>query len=327
MMITHRQMISCFTRTISLCAAIVLGLTANAQQAPYYTNFMFNKLPYNPGYAGSKDAICATILYHEQWQGYTADGAPSTLFANIHAPVGKKHGIGLGIVNDKIGYENTLTLHAYYNYKFDVGSNGKLAVGPSLGMMQKTLDGSKLHSENPNDPHVPLQSVSTIQPDLGFGLYYTNTSLYNAFAGLSANNVLEQKLTYDAPGGSIDYAIKRTYYAMTGISYDLSPSLALNPTLLYKTDMTKGQLDLNADVVYNNKIRGGLTYRTSDAVSVLIGYKFTDNFHIGYSYDITTSKLNTVSNGTHEFVLNYCFRIKTKPKPEKRGIRLSPRYM
>lgn len=114
---------------------------------------------------------------------------------------------------------------------------------------------------------------------------------------------------------------------MAGMSYDFSPSLTLNPSVLYKTDLTKGQVDLNADLVYNNKIRGGLTYRSSDAISLLAGYKITDNFHIGYSYDITTSKLNTVSNGTHEIVVNYCFRIKTKVKPEKRGIRLTPRYM
>ena len=310
-----------------LIVFLLCGLNANAQQAPYYTNFMFNKLPYNAGYAGSKDAICATLLLHQQWQGYTASGAPSTQFVNVHAPVGKKHGVGVGFVNDNLGYEKTLTAHLYYNYKITLGANGKLAVGPSLGMVQKNLDGSKLVSEIANDPNVPVSSTSSIQPDFGFSAYYTNTQLNKMFAGISANNINESTMSYDAPRGAVNYKLKRHYYVMAGATYDLNDALALTPSVLYKTDLNKGQVDINADLLYNNKIRGGLTYRSADAISILAGYKISDTFHIGYSYDITTTKLNTVSNGTHELVINYCFKMKTKMKVEKKGIRLTPRYM
>lgn len=310
-----------------LIALLVSGLNAVAQQAPYYTNFMFNKLPYNAGYAGSKEAICATLLLHQQWQGYSASGAPSTQFLNVHAPLAKKHGIGVGFVNDNLGYEKTLTAHLYYNYKLSLGANGKLAVGPSLGMVQKNLDGSKLVSEIANDPNVPVSSTSSIQPDFGFSAYYTNTQLNKLFAGISANNINESTMSYDAPRGSVNYKLKRHYYVMAGATYDINEALALTPSVLYKTDLNKGQVDINADLLYNNKIRGGLTYRSADAISVLAGYKLSDTFHIGYSYDITTTKLNTVSNGTHEIVINYCFKMKPKMKVEKKGIRLTPRYM
>ncbi len=315
-------------RVTSLIIALLFtGLSASAQQAPYYTNFMFNKLPYNAGYAGSNNAICATILLHQQWQGYSASGAPATQFANIHAPFAKKHGIGLGVVSDNLGYEKTLTAQLYYNYKFTIGTNGVLGVGPSLGMVQKNIDGSKLIAETSNDPNVPVSSTSSIQPDLGFGAYYTNTQFNNLFAGISANNVNESTMSYDAPGGLINYKLQRHYYMMAGFTYDINQVLALTPSLLYKTDLNKGQIDVNADLLYNNKIRGGITYRSFDAISILVGYKISDNFHIGYSYDITTSKLQTVSNGTHEIVVNYCFRINPKTKVEKRGMRLTPRYM
>lgn len=306
---------------------LLAGLNATAQQAPYYTNFMFNKLPYNAGYAGSKNAICATVLLHQQWQGYSATGAPSTQFANVNAPFAKKHGIGLGVVSDNLGYEKTLTAHLYYNYKFTIGTNGTLGVGPSLGMVQKNIDGSKLVAETSNDPNVPVSSTSSMKPDLGFGAYYTNTQLNNMFAGVSANNINQSTMSYDVPGGLINYQLKRHYYIMAGFTYDINQALTLTPSLLYKSDLSKGQIDVNADLLYNNKIRGGITYRNSDAISILVGYKVSDNFHIGYSYDITTSKLNTVSNGTHEIVVNYCFKIVTKPKVEKRAIRLTPRYM
>lgn len=317
----------CFKSAYMLLLMVIGIAGANAQQAPYYTHFMFNKLPYNPGYAGTKDAIYATLLLHQQWQGYTASGAPSTQFLNVHAPVGKKHGLGVGFVNDNLGYEKTLTAHVYYNYKIDIGANGKLGIGPSLGFVQKNLDGSKLVSELANDPNVPTSSSSSLQPDLGFGAYYNNTGFYKTFVGISANNINEGTMSYSTPGGTIDYKLARHYYVMAGATYDINSSLALTPSLLYKTDLTKGQVDINADLLYNNKIRGGLTYRSADAISLLAGYKITDNFHIGYSYDVTTSELNTVSNGTHEIVINYCFKIKPKVKTEKRGIRLTPRYM
>jgi type IX secretion system PorP/SprF family membrane protein len=215
----------------------------------------------------------------------------------------------------------------YYNYKINVGANGRLGVGPSLGIVQKNLDGSKLEAENSNDPNVPVSSTSSIQPDLGLGAYYTNAQFNNLYAGISANNVNESSMSYDAPGGTINYKLERHYYAMAGFTYDINQMLALTPSILYKTDLNKGQIDINADILYNNKIRGGITYRSADAISILAGYKINDNFHIGYSYDITTSKLNTVSNGTHEIVVNYCIKMKPKPKVEKRGIRLTPRYM
>jgi type IX secretion system PorP/SprF family membrane protein len=322
----YRGMISIRFFALTLLCMPFAGIL-HAQQAPYYTNFMFNKLPYNPGYAGSKDGICATLLLHQQWQGYVAEGAPSTQFLNVHAPVGQKHGLGIGFVNDVSGYEKTLTTHIFYNYKFNIGSSGKLGVGPSVGFVQKSLDGSKLTPEQANDPNVPVVNVSSLQPDFSFGLYYNNPQWNNVFAGLTANNLNEATMSYATRGGSIDYKLARHYYAMAGFTYEINTALALTPSLLYKTDFNKGQVDLNADLLYNNKIRGGLTYRSADAVSVLLGYKISDNFHIGYSYDITTTRLNTVSNGTHEIVVNYCFRIKPKVKTEKRGIRLTPRYM
>lgn len=325
---SHRGWIATKITAYSFCLMMVcMSGLLSAQQAPYYTNFMFNKLPYNPGYAGAKDAICGTLLLHQQWQGYIADGAPSTQFLNVHAPVARKHGIGIGFVNDVSGYEKTLTTHLYYNYKIDIGTSGKLAVGPSIGFVQKNLDGSKLTPELASDPNVPVANVSALQPDFGFGLYYNNTQWYNVFAGVSANNINEATMSYATRGGNVEYKLARHYYAMAGITYDINSTLSLTPSILYKTDLNKGQVDVNADLLFNNKIRGGLTYRSADAVSVLAGYKISDNFHIGYSYDITTTKLNTVSNGTHEIVINYCFNIKPKVKTEKRGIRLTPRYM
>ena len=49
---------------------------ATAQQDAQYTQFMFNKLAYNPAYAGSIESPTLTAIYRKQWIGL--EGSPET---------------------------------------------------------------------------------------------------------------------------------------------------------------------------------------------------------------------------------------------------------
>jgi hypothetical protein len=77
----------------------------------------------------------------------------------------------------------------------------------------------------------------------------------------------------------------------------------------------KPQVDINVTTLFAKTFRGGLAFRqwgTSDALSVLLGYE-TGNIKFGYSYDITLSNVQKVSNGTHEIFVRYCIPIIVKP--------------
>ena len=128
-----------------------------AQQDPYFTHFMMNRLAYNPGAAGYKDAICAQVLDHRQWtnfedmsqafqsnpQGALSGLGPKTFSVNIHSPLNFiNSGIGLSIVNDRLGYENNLHVKVSYAYRFKLARGFRLQVGIDYGMLQKGLDGS-----------------------------------------------------------------------------------------------------------------------------------------------------------------------------------------
>ncbi len=70
--------------------------------------------------------------------------------------------------------------------------------------------------------------------------------------------------------------------------------------------------------MYNKMIWLGVGYRTEDAIAPIIGYQYqfpkgNSMLKIGYSYDVTTSELKNYSSGSHEIMLNYCFKI-VKPK-------------
>lgn len=298
-----------------------------AQQDPYYTHYMFNKQTINPAYSGSQSGIEATLLHHQQWVGYQGGAGPSTQSLGVNMPVGN-HGIGLQLVNDKLGFEKTVNMMFSYNYRFNIGS-GTLGVGPGVGFMQKSLDGSKLSPEKANDLKIPTSNVSSIKPDYTFGAYYMNTELMNLYVGLSAVHLSEEDFNYDAaPGAVVRYNGRRHYYFTAGMQLPLSPMLALRPNVLLKNDGATTQFDVNADFLYNQRIRGGVSYRTGDAVSLLAGYYFTQNIHLGYSYDVTLTDMRTTSSGTHELVLNYIFKTKKKPKAViGNKIILSPRTL
>ena len=294
-------------KSLILFVLLALVIELQAQQDPYYTHYMFNRLSLNPAYAGSQKGIEATLLHHQQWVGYPANAGPRTQVLGLNAPIGR-HGIGLNFVNDRLGYEKSVNLMLSYNYKFNLGGAGNLAVGPGIGFMQKSIDGSQLTPEQAFDAKVPNANVSSLKPDYSFGLYYDNEAFYKLYVGLSALHLSEEDFDYEStPGAVIAYTGARHYYLLAGMTFDLTPNLALCPNVLIKNDGAYTQFDVNADLLINGRFRGGLSYRSGDAASVLVGAYITPQMHLGYSYDLTLTDLNTVSSGTHEIVFNYVF--------------------
>src|SRR6218665_74065 len=93
----------------------VVAFCANAQQTPQFTQYMFNTISVNPGYAGSREALTIVGLHRSQWVGM--DGGPTTQTISIHSPLrNEKIGVGFSFINDKLGYENFNYLYADLSY-------------------------------------------------------------------------------------------------------------------------------------------------------------------------------------------------------------------
>jgi len=71
---------------------------------------------------------------------------------------------------------------------------------------------------------------------------------------------------------------------------------------------------MNLSYIYNHALSVGVTYRLQDCIAPMLGYKFPMGLRVGYSYDLTLSKIKGYSAGTHEILLGYCFKT-TKTKP------------
>lgn len=284
------------------------NLATLGQQDPQYTNNMFYRLGVNPGFAGSEEAISGIILNRYQWSGLK--GAPKTLVFSADAAVdlfGVPGGLGLNIISDELGFEENVLVNFSYAYKARL-SFGVLGVGASAGFFSKSINGEwyipnddlNIYTPPGSDPAIPQGEASQIAFDAGIGLYLKGLNYY---LGLSVTHVNEAAIKY-ADLASVN--LKRHYYLSGGYNIKLSdPLFELRPSVLVKSDLAGWQVDLNTNLVYNDRLWGGVTYRTQDAVALLMGLELLNGLKVGYSFDLTTSAIGRYGYGSHELFIGY----------------------
>ncbi|MFN7014483.1 MAG: PorP/SprF family type IX secretion system membrane protein, partial [Bacteroidia bacterium] len=137
--------------------------SANAQNDIQFSHFMFNELIYNPAVAGNSNKIHANLVARQQWMG--VENAPSTQFLNAHTWLEKiGGGVGLVILNDKLGFENSLTARLNYAYHLKLSEKATISAGLSAGFINKRLDGTKLIFEEAGDQYAIYARQSAFKP-------------------------------------------------------------------------------------------------------------------------------------------------------------------
>lgn len=294
-----------------------------AQQDVQFTQYMNNRLYYNAGVAGTGGAICITGLHRSQWVGF--EGAPTTQNITANIPIqALRGGIGLSIVNEQIGYFSNVSARLGYAYQLQL-AQGSLGIGVGAGFLNRSLNNAQWipsgvdpasGTPGTSDPALAGANASGFQIDLDFGLYYQSDRIW---AGVSSSRMLESSLQVDNfPTGdkTAFFRNSRHYFVMGGYNWAIPGSnWELRPSALVK--LSQGgppTYEVNASGVYNKQIWGGVTYRLEDAVAAMVGYQFTPSFRAGYSYDVATAQLSGSAGGSHELMVQYCFKIEIPPR-------------
>ena len=287
-----------------LILGVISFIAVSGQQDPQFSQNMFNKLANNPGFAGSRGVIATSILHRSQWMGFSEDGAAaSTQNFSIDAELPFLYGgVGLNVVKDNLAQFSNLGLQASYAYRTELGV-GQIGMGMSVGMFQSGLDGTKLNAAQAGDNAIPLSSVSGSKLDIGAGIYYNTQDVY---IGISSSHMTEPVVEWS---DGANYPLARHYFLIAGYYHELNPLLSLNPSIYLKSDGATSQLDINTNLIYNNKMWGGVSYRLDEGLSLLAGMNVNEDFRFGLAYDVTM--INAMSNSL-EFMLGYNFKIKTK---------------
>lgn len=334
-----------YLKSSLLLGAIGMAVVVKAQQDPYYTHFKFVKQSFNPASVGEKDnLICLNGVWHSQWRNYNDEThfdrrtgeappaqetptnvAPTTYAFNISGQITANGGdrklgaVGISVYDDELGFMKSTTAKLQAAIFIPVQGNfGRLAIGPELGFYQFGIVNPKWVYRDPNDPRIPAIGTNDAKFDVGFGAFYKQQGLgpiQDFYAGLSISHLTAP--TYSLSTPVINFNQERHWYILSGGRLPLNnPSLELEPAVLIKY-RTKFQVDLNTTILWNETARAGLGYRqwgNIDAVSIMLGYIWK-NITVGYSYDITLSSVRTVSDGTHEFMIAYCFGLPSIQPP------------
>ncbi len=310
------------TLTVALAAITSVSF---AQQDPQFTQFMHSKLIYNPGYAGTSEAICANVLYRQQWVNFP--GAPKTGLLSFDMPIGDLPlAVGVNVMSDQIGFAKTLFGRVAVAYNRHIGA-GVLGIGIDGGVLQQQFNGTWITPDGNlvQDNAIPnytsqnglagspntTAGLNKLTYDVGFGAFYSIAN--KMYVGLSSSHLAAQDIK---SAGDVKYQLARHYYLVGGYTFDLTPEHALQPNVKVKSDAASTQLDVNLTYIYNKMLWVGVSYRMQDAIAPMIGYRFLKDksLKVGYSYDLTLSKIKGYSSGTHEVMLGYCFNTKKNPK-------------
>lgn len=300
----------------------------NAQNEGQYTHFMYNRLSYNPAYAGSSGAISFTLLYNNQWLGLDLQSpipnvkpgtTPVNYLFSFDMPIRWLHG-GVGVLfnSQSIGYHNNTTINLDYAFRIYWGP-GNLAAAVEANLYSFGFNTANLYgcddltgdpinpTGNGGDPTISGQDLSDFMIDVSTGLYYQVPGEW--YASLAVKNLL------GSHSDKLNYQNARTLYLMGGYEYQFTynPSFKLKPSVLIKTaSLSVFQAEAALIVDYENAFWGGVGYRIRDAFTFMAGVNWKW-CRIGVAYDLTTSKLGTMKSGrsfgTFEIFLNGSFRI------------------
>lgn len=299
---------------ILVLGALMTGL--EGQQDPKFTQSMFMAPYFNPGAVGSGDKICIGAAFRNQWSGMP-DAPVSTTFT-AHMPfnlLGRTHGVGINMLNDRIGFNNDLIFSASYAYRMDLGM-GKLGIGLSAGLVNLNLDPDWFGADviDPEtDPAIP-RGEKGMGFDMGMGIFYNTDNMY---LGVSATHLVSQG-KYRSNERDFEAQFNRHYYLMGGYNLQLSnPMFEILPNIMLQSDFRSHHIYLNTNVRYNKKFWGGVSYSVGGAISALFGVELMNGLRIGYSYDFELSPLMGYNSGSHEITVRYCFDLSVDKSPQK----------
>lgn len=302
----------------TILALFVWTLSATAQQDAQYTQFMFNKIAFNPAYAGSHKAPCLSGIYRTQW--VNLDGAPVSQNVNFHMPLfNNRVGVGLSIYHDKIGPTNTWNYAMQYAYRAKIGK-GDLSFGVQGQIRDYQVDWRDVKSVHSGDALYGFREDSKMIPNFGFGIYYGRENFY---AGVSMPRLLNNDLTFQYDGNiqNTDFSKEaRHFFGMAGFILPTSDAVKLKPAILIKYAANAPlDIDLHGGVIFYDKINIGATYRiggfqgnAGESIDFVLQMVFTDRLKAGIAYDYTLSDIRTYQSGTYELMLEYCIQSKQR---------------
>ena len=306
-------------RLLILIVILLEGMYSLAQD-PTFTQFYANPLYLNPAFAGSHGCPRFALNYRNEWPSLTGNyvtysASYDQYFKNISG------GFGVLATHDQQGQGtiNTSMLGLVYSYHLKVSRKFSMMFGARAAWYQKFLDWDKLTFGDMIDPRRGFIYSTGDVPrggsrgffDASAGIVGYSKTFFFGFAAHHLNTPNESMIIGNSPlpmrftghmGADIPLGRRSKYSNGTNIM----------PNVIYQYQNGFQELNIGTYIKYG-AFNVGAWYRNRDAFIITIGVN-TGKFKLGYSYDVTVSKLNNgVSGGSHEISMGLNLSCKQKP--------------
>ena len=315
------------TRKYFLVLLILLsGWIAGVQgiaQDPLFSQFHMAPMQFNPAFAGNTYAPLIHLNSRMQWP--SIDLAYNTVSLSYDQFFKKYNsGLGFAVFNDRAGNGiiNTLRMESYNSYSLRIKDDNYVKMGLGFSLVQKRLNWQKLIFPDQLDPaygstdkngdklisgELQPDNLTLFYPDISVGILYYSPDFY---AGISIAHGNTPDDDFLNTGINDAIGLSNRYTAQIGAQFSLPYTFLhkttfLSPSLLYARQANLNQINGNL-ILDMGTIYAGVGYRyvfeNPDAVIMSVGFQ-NGLYKIGYSYDLTVSKLTTGSGGSHELGL------------------------
>ena len=285
-----------------------------AQQTPQYTQYLFNDFAVNPAIAGKNQWWDGRSNNRYQWSGIT--DAPRTYVLSLNGPMrNPKMGIGGTLYTDIVGPTRRIGFNMAYAYHLKINDTYKLSFGISAGMLQWAVDGSKITLHDPGDNVMSNAYQSVIVPDFAAGTYFYSKRL---FISVSLPQLYQAKLKFFDNQSPLNSNLVTHLYIMGGYRFKINDDFEIEPSTMIKfVNPAPVKIDIATRLIYQDQIWLAFAYRTNDAVTAMLGYKYKNWLTIGYSYDFTITPLRQYTTGTHEIMFGVRFMARDNKSGQK----------
>ena len=290
-----------------VCFLLLECGAALAQQDAHFSHYMFNQALYNPAWLTQEESGYLSAFHRTQWAGYSTSfdgsgGAPTTQQFNFGMPVSSLPlAVGTTAIYDQLGPLSNLQLQFMGAFAKNI-NKGRLSFGIRPTVIMQSIDFNQYRFVNPDDPLNKEGKESQIRPDIGAGAMY---STLNFYLGIAVNHIISP--SFDFGVSNIENRLARTANLMAGYTFNPSYNLQITPSVLVRSTLQTTTFDAGAIASYQRKLWGGLSFRQSEAVILLMGYNFLKDgiLRMGYSFDLVVENRAAKQSTSHELFLRY----------------------
>jgi len=308
-------------KPLLVLALLVSTLSSTWGQDPTFTQFYSNPIYLNPALAGATGCPRVTLNYRNEWPQLTGNYVTySAAFDSYVKDI--KGGVGILAMYDQQaeGTISTTMIGGIYSYNLKINRKVSLNFGVRAAYIQKYLDWEKLTFGDMIDPRRGFIYQTGDVPrggrrglfDASAGLVLFSKYFYCGVAAHHINQPDESMIlgTSNLPvrftghmGGTIPVGRRGRY----------SDGTTIKPAIIYQYQNGFQELNVGGYLNYE-RLNIGVWYRNRDAMVFIVGVK-ADKFRLGYSYDLTVSKLgNGLTGGSHEVSFQMDIKCRRKPK-------------